>query len=138
MSKRAEAMVLAVLLLVLSATEGAVLFFVTDAPRRFVFGILLLAPIIFAGSKLGVADHFLQVVSRTIYARRHRRLRSLVDQLLEEVRRLNATALDGKRGVRSPETTDELLDSLEVSIRDLVTRIRSAAGEEHDEPLEVQ
>ena len=137
MSKRAEAIVLTVLLLVLCAAEGGVLFFMTHAGMRFVVGMLLLAPIILSGSKLGVVDQFLQVVSRTIYARRHRRFRSLVDQLLEEVRRLSATAVDGKRGVRPPETTNELLDSLEVGIRDLVTRIRTTAGEEHDEPLEV-
>ena len=137
MSKRAEAIVLTVLLLVLCAAEGAVLFFMTGAGMRFVVGMLLLAPIILSGSKLGVVDQFLQVVSRTIYARRHRRFRSLVEQLLEEVRRLSATAVDGQRGVRSPEKTNELLDSLEVGIRDLVTRIRSTAGEEHDEPLEV-
>ena len=133
MNRRVEAIGLGASLLALSGAEGAVIYFMANPLLRLVLGILLLAPIIFAGSRLGVVDHFLSVVSPTIHPRRHTRMRALVDHFLEEIRRLNSLAMDRRLGVRSPEKTDEMLDSLENKLVELVGQIRGAAGEVNDE-----
>jgi len=64
------------------------------------------------------------------YVRRYNQMRNLVGELLDEIRRLNWTAVDGKSGVRGEEETIELMDSLEDSLKALVGRIRDAAGED--------
>jgi hypothetical protein len=129
MNSRFERIWLGASLLALSGAEAAVLYYMTDRSFRTVIGVLLLLPIMFVGSRLGVVDHFLSLVSPTIYPRRHTRMRTLVDHLLDEIRRLNALAMDGRLGVRGPEKTNEMLNSLESNLVELVGQIRAAAGE---------
>ena len=134
MNRSIEAIGLALALFVFTAGEGVVLYFMANPLLRVAIGLLLVAAIILAASRLGVMGHFLKVVSPTIQARRRTRMRTLVGQLLEEVRRLSATAEDGRRGVRGPEKTVELMDSLETTLRGLIERICDVAGDESTRP----
>lgn len=140
MNTRVERIRLTVTLLLLGGADAAVLFFVADRQLRFILGVLLLAPIVLVSSQLGVAEYFRSLVKPTIRDRRYIQMRTLVDRLLEEIRRLNATAVDGRRGVRDSSKTVEMLDSIESGLGDLIGRIRLAAGEEqtatHDGPSE--
>ena len=97
-----------------------------------------LATSVFVGSRVGVIDHFVQLGRRTNYSRRNKRMRALVDDLLNEIRRLNAVAQDGKRGVRGAEETTRLMDTSETEIGAIVKRIRETAAEQDDQPLEAQ
>ena len=130
MQTRFRAISLAVLVVVLSGANGAVVYFVTDRGLRVGISLLLLVPIVWVGSRLGVVEHLRNLVGPRAYVRRYNQMRNLVGELLDEIRRLNWTAVDGKSGVRGEEETIELMDSLEDSLKALVGRIRDAAGED--------
>ena len=130
MQTRFRAISLAVLVVVLSGANGAVVYFVTDRGLRVGISLLLLVPIVWVGSRLGVVEHLRNLVGPRAYVRRYNQMRNLVGELLDEIRRLNWTAVDGKSGVRGEEQTIELMDSLEDSLKALVGRIRDAAGED--------
>jgi hypothetical protein len=57
------------------------------------------------------------------------RLRRRVDQLLEEVRRLNWLAVDADRGFRAREEAIAEMDAIEARLREIIAEIRKAAGE---------
>ncbi|HSG81852.1 MAG TPA: hypothetical protein VLC48_06370, partial [Gemmatimonadota bacterium] len=85
-------------LLFLAAADGVVLFYLRDPALRLSAGILLLAPIVWLSSRLGLSDLISQSPSARVHKRRFTRLRGQVQQLLDEIRRLNWMAVDVERG----------------------------------------
>lgn len=109
--------------------NGAVLYFVTDPATRLSLGLLLLALVVWAASKVGVVDMVTQLPAERVHKRRFTRLRSQVQQLLDEIRRLNWMAVDAERGFRSRETALGEMDRIEGRLKDLIEEIRSTAGQ---------
>ncbi len=126
-SRRAtlEALILVAALI----ANGAVLYFGTDPAARLSLGLLLLALVVWAASKLGVVDLVTQLPAERVHKRRFTRLRSQVQQLLDEIRRLNWMAVDAERGFRSRETALGEMDQIEGRLKDLIEEIRSTAGQ---------
>jgi hypothetical protein len=117
-----------IFLLFLAAAEGVVLYYVADPAVRLATGLLLLAPIVWLSSRLGLADLISQSPSARIHKRRFTRLRGQVQQLLDEIRRLNWMAVDVERGFRSREKALQEMDVIEVRLRELIQEIRTTAG----------
>lgn len=115
-------------LLFLAAAEGVVLFYLRDPALRLSAGILLLAPIVWLSSRLGLSDLISQSPSARVHKRRFTRLRGQVQQLLDEIRRLNWMAVDVERGFRSREKALQEMDVIEVRLRELIQEIRTTAG----------
>lgn len=134
MRERLHAISLAALLIVAGAADAAVLYFPEDPSLRLQLGLLLFVSIVLVGSRLGVVERALALVSRPFAARRYTRTRALADELLEEVRRLNWTAVDAANGVRSETDTILLMDASEARMKTLVEQIRASAGEPSPEP----
>ncbi len=126
-SRRAtlEALILVAALI----ANGAVLYFGTDPAARLSLGLLLLALVVWAASKLGVVDLVTQLPAERVHKRRFTLLRSQVQQLLDEIRRLNWMAVDAERGFRSRETALGEMDQIEGRLKDLIEEIRSTAGQ---------
>jgi hypothetical protein len=118
-----------VALLASLAGEAATLLFVDNATLRLTVGLLLLAVIVWSSSRLGVADLLNQSPVRTVQQRRFVRLRSQVQQLLDEIRRLNWMAVDAERGFRNRNQALEEMDAIEERLRSLIAEIRSTAGQ---------
>ncbi|NIQ55088.1 MAG: hypothetical protein GWN71_17355 [Gammaproteobacteria bacterium] len=64
-----------------------------------------------------------------VHRRRFVRLRAQVQQLLDEIRRLNWMAVDAERGFRDRETAAEEMDAIEDRLKDMIADIRSTAGQ---------
>ena len=128
MQRRFQAITLTIILTLAAGADAAVLYFGTDRLMRLGLGLLLLAPILWAGSRLGVVEHAIGLVSQTFARRRFHRLRSRVLVLLSEVRRLNWMAVDLAHGVRDQQQTIKEIDAIENHLKDLIGGIRSAAG----------
>ncbi len=118
-----------ILLLSFAAAEAVVLYFVEDQAARLSVGLLLLAPMIWLSSRLGLADLITQSPSARVHKRRFTRLRGQVQQLLDEIRRLNWMAVDAERGFRNREKALREMDVIEVRLKDLIQEIRSTAGQ---------
>lgn len=134
MRERLHAISLAVLLIVAGAADAIVLYFPADPLLRLQLGLVLFVTIVLVGSRLGVVEGALALVARPFAARRYSRTRALADELLEEVRRLNWTAVDAANGVRSEDSTIQLMDASEARMKKLVEQIRASAGESNPEP----
>lgn len=70
-----------------------------------------------------------QTPAERVRKRRFTRLRSQVQQLLDEIRRLNWMAVDAERGFRDPEQAAEEMDKIEDRLNKLIAEIRSTAGQ---------
>ncbi len=109
--------------------EAAVLFFVRDAWARLSLGLLLLALVIWSAARIPVVELVTQSPSDRVHKRRFVRLRSQVQVLLDEIRRLNWMAVDVERGFRSREKALEEMDLIEQRLKDLIEEIRGTAGQ---------
>lgn len=118
-----------VALLSLTAVEAAVLYFVHDAAARLSIGLLLIAPIVWLASRLGLSDLITQSPSARVHKRRFVRLRGQVQLLLDEIRRLNWMAVDAERGFRNREKALREMDMIEQRLKELIQEIRSTAGQ---------
>ena len=128
MQRRSQAIILIIILILATGADAAVLYFETDRVLRLSLGLFVLAPILWAGSRLGVVEHAIGLVSRTFARRRFNRLRSRVLVLLSEISRLNWMAVDLAHGVRDQQQTIKEIDAIENHLKDLIGGIRSAAG----------
>ncbi|NIR44292.1 MAG: hypothetical protein GWO40_23550 [Gammaproteobacteria bacterium] len=117
-----------VILIAALLADVAVLVFVREPAARLALGLLLLAPIVWSSARLGVVELVTQAPSDKVHKRRFVRLRSQVQQLLDEIRRLNWMAVDAERGFRSREAAMREMDKIEVRLKDLIEEIRSTAG----------
>lgn len=111
------------------AVQGVVIYQVRLPIDRLALALLALVPIIWTAARLGVVQRIAQVVQGRPYRRQYLRLRRQVDQLLEDIRRLNWTAVDQQRRFRSPGVIEAELDSIEASLVHKIRQIRLAAGE---------
>jgi hypothetical protein len=117
-----------IVLLLAVAGNGVVLYFVQDPAARLSLGLLALALIVWMSGRLGVGDLVAQPADK-VHKRRFVRLRGQVQQLLDEIRRLNWMAVDAERGFRSREKALREMDSIEGRLKELIEEIRSTAGQ---------
>lgn len=119
------------LLLLVTAliAQGIILYTMNDPQLRLVFGLLLLAVIVWSAARLSVLELLPDRSGRKINQRRFVRLRSQVGVLLDEIRRLNWMAVDAERGFRSREGATREMDRIEGRLKELIEEIRSVAGE---------
>ena len=127
--KKVQALILAAFTLTAGSLQGAVLYAIDDRATRLSLGLALLVIVFWAGARLSIVERSIDLVTPPLHPRRFRKLRSNVEKLLEEVRRLNWIAVDGTQGVRSPEETERLMDDIEGWLKDHIGRIRDSAGE---------
>ncbi len=109
--------------------EAAVLYYVETPLTRLSSGLFLLAPVVWASSRLGILELFTHTRAERVYRRRFVRLRAQVQQLLDEVRRLNWMAVDAERGFRNRNQALQEMDTIEQRLRELIQQIRAAAGQ---------
>lgn len=123
------------LLVAAAVGEGCTLYFVDDPFTRLSLGLLLLVPIVWSAARVGVVDLVAQSPVERAQRRRFTALRSQVQQLLDEIRRLNWLAVDAERGFRSSDTARREMDAIETRLTDLIRQIRATAGQmaEHEE-----
>ena len=95
--------------------DGVMLYVVEPASTRLLFGLLVLAPIIWpvvwATRHFGVIGKMTQKANDQARRRRYNKLRSHVESLLEEVKRLNWLAVDVKRGFKKKEDTRKMAEA---------------------------
>jgi hypothetical protein len=118
-----------ILLIAFIVAEGAVLYYLEDPAARLSIGVLLLAPLVWLSSRLGLADLASQSPAARIHKRRFTRLRGQVQQLLDEIRRLNWMAVDAERGFRNQDTALREMDLIEDRLKELIQEIRITAGQ---------
>lgn len=106
-----------------------VLYFVSAPPTRAVVGLLLIVPLMLSGARMGFVEEAMKHVNPARYPRRFLRLRSMVEKLLGEIRRLNAIAVDARQGVREQAEANEAMDAIEQRLVALIAEIRASAGE---------
>lgn len=107
----------------------AVLLLVPDAWVRLSLGLLTLAVVVWAASRLGMIDLMHQLPADRVGKRRYLRLRSQVQHLLDGIRRLNWMAVDAERGFRSRDKASEEMDRIEGRLKEMIEEIRSTAGQ---------
>lgn len=113
--------------------DGAVMLYVESPMARLVLGLLLLAIIVWSSARVGVMDLVTRTPVERIHRRRFVRLRGQVQQLLDEIRRLNWMAVDVERGFRSRQKALSEMDAIVDRLRYLVEDIRGTAGQMSDE-----
>ena len=131
-----QMLTLATLLGVALIGIAVVLYSVPGPATRLGLGLLLLALIMWLSARLGVVSRIAQSLSKGYKRRRYLRLRSAVDQFLEEVRRLNWAASGAQRGFRSKEDANRDLEAVEQRMHELIGKIRASAGSSTPEPDE--
>ncbi len=127
-----DPVILAVLFVAAVIIDGIVLYLVEPASTRLLLGLLVLLPImwpvVWATRHFGVLGKVTQKVAAESHKRRYKKLRSQVEQLLEEVKRLNWLAVDVKRGFRKEEETVAEVEAVKRRITEIVNKIPAAAG----------
>ena len=109
---------------------GFIVYFVDAQHVRAGFAWLMVIPIVLGGARLGVAEDAMRRRNPTRDARRFLPLRGHVDDLLEQIRRINGIAVDARCGIRVQAEASEMMDSIEERLMALVGEIRTAAGVE--------
>jgi len=109
--------------------DALVLLFVDDPWVRLLLGLLLLAVIVWSSARIGVLDIITRAPVEPVYKRRFVRLRGQVQQLLDEIRRLNWMAVDVERGFRNRDAATHEMDVIEARLKELIAQIRSTAGQ---------
>lgn len=109
---------------------GLTLYYVEDPATRVGAGLLFLAAIIWAAGRLRVVEMVLESVriEPAEERRRHRNLRSTVDLLIADVRRLNGLAIDATRGFRDSGAAIKEMETIENHMVDVIKQIRAKAG----------
>ncbi len=126
----------AVVLIAALIANILVLILLDDVAGRLTLGLLLLAPIVWASARLGVVELLTQSESDKVHKRRFTRLRGQVQQLLDEIRRLNWMAVDAERGFRSREKAMLEMDVIEGRLKEIIAQIRSTAGQMSPEEVD--
>ncbi len=119
----------AIILVAALIGDAVVLYFGDDPATRLALGLVLLIPIVWSSARLGVVDLVTESREDRVHRRRFVRLRAQVQQLLDEIRRLNWMAVDAERGFRDRETAAEEMDAIEDRLKDMIADIRSTAGQ---------
>jgi len=117
-----------VVLFVSLAAEIFVLYVLTEPGVRVGLGVLPLIPIMWASSRLGIVDRFSRALYERKRTRRYVRLRARVDQLLEEIKRMNWVVVDMERGLCTEEAARGELEASRSRLRKLVDGLPEVAG----------
>lgn len=105
-----------------------VLYAVEHGGARLTLGLVLLAPIVWAATRVELVDRLkAELAGRP--RRRYKRLRVNVVKFLSEVQRLNWLAVDGQRIAGDRSHIDHEMDAVEQRMNGLVRSIRDAAGD---------
>ena len=128
-----KVIVIAVILAAALGSMGVLLYYGEDPSVRLGVGLLLIGVIMWTSAHLGIVEWVSVSVGRPFKRRQFHLLRSLVDQFISDVRRLNWMVIDAERGVRPKESMQSELDALEEELHQQVRRIRDACGKESAE-----
>lgn len=109
--------------------QTVVLYYVPDPQVRLGVGGLLLALIVLLSAKLGVVSRIGQLLIQGYKRRQFLALRSIVDEFVDEVRRLNWASDGARRGFRSGAEANQDMDAAEKRLHQLVGKIRECAGQ---------
>ena len=128
-SRNAATVLVATIIVVGLAAQGAILYYVEDPTIRIAAGLLALLPVMWAlvwGTRQGLAE---EPLTAPLRKRRYFKLRAKVRQMIEEVTRLNWTIVDGKRGLRQPDEVKTDADAIEERLHKIIQEVRESAGE---------
>lgn len=125
----ARAIIEPLVLIAAAVADAAVLFLVDDSTWRLALGLFLLAVIIWSSARIGVADFASKPPADHVYRRRFVALRSQVQQLLDEIRRMNWMAVDAERGFRERDEALREMDSIAQRLKEMIEDIRRTAGQ---------
>lgn len=125
-----------IVLIIAVTGEALVLYFVEDPLSRLGLGLLLVAAVLWSSARLATRDLLERLKAERGHRRRFVRLRTHVQQLLHEIRRLNWLAVDADRGFRPRDAAAQEMDAIEERLRDLIVAIRDAAGEATPDDVE--
>ncbi len=127
-----DPIILAILFVAAVIIDGVVLYLVEPASTRLLFGLLVLLPImwpvVWATRHFGVIGRVTQKVQDQAHKRRYNKLRTQVELLLEEVKRLNWLAVDVNRGFRKKEDTAAEVEAIKHRLMEIVEKMPAAAG----------
>ena len=101
--------------------------------QRVGLSLALLAPVIWGAAGLSVVEHLTTKRAARPHERRFMQLRSVVDQMLSEIRRLNWAVFDQERHVRNENALKKELDAMEERLIALVKEVRNVAGQARPE-----
>jgi len=117
------------LLIVMLAMDGLILFTLSTPWMRLALGLALLVPIVIVSSQLGLAETFARMVAIPRRPRRFPALRAKTVVLLEEIKRLNWLVVDMDRGFRDPEIVTSEIKASERRLESLLGEVQGAAGQ---------
>jgi hypothetical protein len=126
--RRLKGVAFAIILLASVVGNATVIYVVDDAAARVRFALLLMLPILWAAGKLGVVELVTESLRLKRRPRHFVQLRTHVNRLLDEIRRLNWMAADAQRGFRNSAAAMREMDAIEEHLTEMVRDIRSAAG----------
>lgn len=129
MHSKREMYALAAVLVTSYTALAFVLFFVNAPQVRAGVGLLLVLPLMLSGARMGLVEEAMKHLTPARYPRRFLRLRSHVEVLLGEIRRLNGIAVDARQGVRDQAEANTMMDAIERRLITLIAEIRASAGE---------
>lgn len=118
-----------VLLTIAVILDAAIIFYLVDPWLRLTLGLLLLIPIVWMASHLGVAEMLGDLPMTKVRDRRFPALRRNVVALLDEVKRLNWLVVDLDRGFRDRGTVEAEIKVSEQQMEGLLVKIRKTAGQ---------
>ena len=117
------------LLIVMLAMDGLILFTLSTPWMRLSLGLALLVPIVMVSSQLGLAETFARMVAIPRRRRRFPALRAKTVALVEEIKRLNWLVVDMDRGFRDPEIVTSEIKASERRLESLLGEVQGAAGQ---------
>ncbi len=117
------------LLIVMLAMDGLILFTLSTPWMRLSLGLALLVPIVMVSSQLGLAETFARMVAIPRRPRRFPALRAKTVALVEEIKRLNWLVVDMDRGFRDPEVVTSEIKASERRLESLLGEVQGAAGQ---------
>lgn len=115
-------------LLAAAAFYAAVLLVGIGGAARLAIGAVVLLALVWASARLGVAWSAAALADEPRPQRRFFALRELVNQFIDEVRRLNWLAAIGDEGFQSEDDARREMDAVEKRMHGIITQIRAAAG----------
>jgi len=128
-SRNAANVIVVTIMVVGLTAQAGILYYIEEPGLRLPAGLLSLLPVMWAlvwGSRQGLAE---EPLTAPLHKRRYLKLRAKVQQMIDEVTRLNWTMVDGKRGLRPPDEVRKDADVIEERLVNIIKEIRESAGE---------
>jgi len=128
-SRNAANVIVVTIMVVGLTAQAGILYYIEEPGLRLPAGLLSLLPVMWAlvwGSRQGLTE---EPLTAPLHKRRYLKLRAKVQQMIDEVTRLNWTMVDGKRGLRPPDEVRKDADVIEERLVNIIKEIRESAGE---------